>query len=445
MDFVAQTGINIAQAVLISGVTNTSSDNEILDILRTHGSLKTVLSVSDPKSTFYKNLIVEFEEASSFSAISSLLPYRYKSESAANRVYCVTALKDEYAATAGSSSHIPDYIHSFKEMAEKSGTSFEHILKTVMDQIHQHLKTQGAIETGNGEDAEPEETKMTGLTTAPAALEVQAPLVAPQPSQPSPLSTSTEQLGARPRQSHQVDPIHTGSTQRFSLNPNDLNPPEIQRVVVEHVVRNTDLTAPVSLRLRSFSGRVPKPSNEADYESWRSQIELLLADPSLSALHVTRRIMESLLVPAADFIKGLGPNTLPAVLLRHLDSAFGTVQDGEELYAQFLNILQNPGETASSYLQRLQLMLTTVWKRGVTANDMDRQLLKQFVRGCWNNDIITKLQLEQRRGNPPPFSELLLLLRTEEDRQQAKELLMKKYIGSSSSKQKVTIQSQSTL
>lgn len=43
-------------------------------------------------------------------------------------------------------------------------------------------------------------------------------------------------------------------------------------------------------------------------------------------------------------IKGLGPNTPPAALLCVLDAAFGTVQDGEELFAQFLNILQDPDE-----------------------------------------------------------------------------------------------------
>lgn len=69
-----------------------------------------------------------------------------------------------------------------------------------------------------------------------------------------------------------------------------MNPPEIQRVVVEHIVRKEDIsTHSLSpLRLRAFSGKCPKPSNEADYETWRSHIEFLLADPSLSALHVTR-------------------------------------------------------------------------------------------------------------------------------------------------------------
>ncbi|KAK7883916.1 hypothetical protein WMY93_027039 [Mugilogobius chulae] len=197
-----------------------------------------------------------------------------------------------------------------------------------------------------------------------------------------------------------------------------------------------------TLRLRPFSGKVPKPSNETDYESWRSHVELLLADVNLPPLHVTRKIIESLLSPAADVVKGLRPDTLPSIYLRVLDSAYSTVQDGEELFAQFLNTLQNQGEKPSSYLQRLLLTLNTVVKRGgVAASDIDKHLLKQFCRGCWDNEMISKLQLEHKKDNPPAFSELLLLLRTEEDRQQAKESLMKQHI--SSSKQRATLHSQS--
>lgn len=152
----------------------------------------------------------------------------------------------------------------------------------------------------------------------------------------------------------------------------------------------------------------------------------------MSPLHVTRTILESLLPPAADLVKGLGPNSLPTMFIQVLDSAFATVKDGEELFAQFLNTLQDHGERPSSYLQRLQLTLSKVVKRGgIPARDTDKHLLKQFCRGCWDNAVITMLQLEQKRDRPPTFSEFLFLLRNKEDRQLAKESLMKKHITSS--------------
>lgn len=172
---------------------------------------------------------------------------------------------------------------------------------------------------------------------------------------------------------------------------------------------------------------------------------MLLADPNLSLLQVTRRIFESVLTPAADMLKNHGPDTLPDVLLRDLDSFYGTVQDGEDLNLQFLKAVQNAGERPSTYLQRLYVMLSTVVKRGgVAAADADRYLFKQFVKTCWDNAGINMWQLEQRTGNPPTFSELSLWLRTEESRHQAKQSLMKQHLGPSTSKPKAAIQSQST-
>lgn len=195
------------------------------------------------------------------------------------------------------------------------------------------------------------------------------------------------------------------------------------------------------LRLRPFSGKVPKPANELDYDIWKSYIELLLADVHLPPVQITRKIIESLLSPAADFVKGLRPDTSPSVYIQILDSAYSTVQDGEELFAQFLNTLQDPGEGASSYLQRLLLVLNTAVKRGgIAASETNKHLLIQFCRGCWDNGLISKLQLDQKKENPPEFMELLHLLRTEEDRQLAKESLMKKHIGSS--KHRAALQAQ---
>ncbi|KAM3849152.1 obscurin-like [Diretmus argenteus] len=91
------------------------------------------------------------------------------------------------------------------------------------------------------------------------------------------------------------------------LSISDINPPEIQKVVVEHIVRRED----VSPHLHS---------------------------------PISRKILESLLPPAADLIKGLRPESPPVAYLQQLDSAFGTVEDGEELFARFMNTLQNPEE-----------------------------------------------------------------------------------------------------
>lgn len=313
----------------------------------------------------------------------------------------------------------PDYLYELRRISQESGQSFDNVLKGVFDQISAHL---GIAATGGDDDDDDEKEEGTADILATAKEPRRTPPMTLQALRVG--HTSTDQRGPQP----QFSPSNVGP--RVSLSGNDLTPPEVQRVVVEHIVCRDDVNQqPLSFRLRTFSGKVPKPQHEADYDSWRSQIELLNADPSLAPLHITRRILESLLPPAADLVKGFGPIALPATFLHVLDSAYATVEDGEELFAKFLNTLQDHGEKPSSYLQRLQLTLSTVVKRGgIPVGDTDKYLLKQFCRGCWDNSVINKLQLEQKKDQPPYFSELLFMLRTEEDRQMAKENLMRKHI-----------------
>lgn len=214
------------------------------------------------------------------------------------------------------------------------------------------------------------------------------------------------------------------------IAPGDLNPPEVQRYVVEHVVRSSDTSTHATHRLRPFS------THEMDYDTWRSGVELVLRDPAISDLQRSRIIRDSLLPPACDMVKHLGHDALPDVYLQQLESAYGTVQDGEELYAKFMDTYQNHGEKPSEYLRRLQVALQHAVRRGVSERDMDKRLLAQFCRGCWDNGLISELQLKQRKSSPPSFAEFVLLLRTEEDREAAKEQRMKPHLGGT--KQKVT-------
>ncbi len=94
---------------------------------------------------------------------------------------------------------------------------------------------------------------------------------------------------------------------------------------------------PVQSRLRVFSCKCPRPGNEVDYDTWRSSVELILKVPGLSDLHVSRKIVDSLLPPAADVIKHLSPEAPSSAYLQLLDLAFGVVEDGDELLARLMN------------------------------------------------------------------------------------------------------------
>lgn len=262
-----------------------------------------------------------------------------------------------------------------------------------------------------------------------------------------PVPVGVSPLPSADASSAQPDPAarytwYIGRPSLPAMSAHDFNPPKVQRYVVEHIVKSDDTSMHLSSqRLRAFSGRLPRPQHESDYDTWRSGVDLLLKDPAVSDLQRSRRIFESLLPPAADMVKHLKPNTPPSTYLQILDSAYGTVQDGDELYAKFMDTFQNSGEKPSSYLQRLQVALNLAVKReGVLAADTDRHLLNQFCRGCWEDTVISELQLKQRKSKPPTFAEFLLLLRTEEDREAVKAMRMKQHLGSS--KQRASTQAQ---
>ncbi|KAK0155978.1 Paraneoplastic antigen Ma1 [Merluccius polli] len=150
----------------------------------------------------------------------------------------------------------------------------------------------------------------------------------------------------------------------------------------------------------------------------------------MSDLHRTRKILDSLLPPATDAIKHVSPQALPSVYLQLLDAVYGSVEDGDELLAKFMGTLQNNEEKPSDYLNRLQVALSAVVRRGgIAESERNRCLLKQFCRGCWNDGLIADLQLEWKTNAPPSFAELVFLIRTGEDRQASKHNRMKKHLG----------------
>ena len=263
-----------------------------------------------------------------------------------------------------SSSLTDSYLAELKDIAKLSGADFEKLLLDELSKLQKSTKPQ------------------------PEAL---------APDTPLPAKGVTDLI--------ELDPLRP---QPYRLSPDYLIPPEVQKVVVEHVIRTSD-------RPSSYQDRVRLRPPESDYDTWRSNVEFLLTDITVPDKHTVRKIMESLLPPAAHIVEHLGPKASPQNYLSLLDSAYDTVDDRDELFARFLSTNQNSGEKPSSYLRRLQTVVSKVVKRGgIPAAESEQQLLKQFCRGCWNNALITSRQPEEKKNNPPSFSDMLLLLRTEE-------------------------------
>lgn len=414
MEILEKYGIKIPNAVLIKHVTRVDTDDEVIEFLKQYGKTSNVKVITEP-GVFKDTIIVEFESGSALVDLRKLLPYTYSCQS--DKVtYDILELSTICSEFCGEEK-TQKYLGELKELAKLTGQDYAEVLKGVMSLLSQSITEQvpiPAVKTSSDDEEE---------------------VVQSAPSTPVSNTATFRPFKGAAAMSPQV-PSHSniqGAARSFpAMGFSELNPPGIQRYVVEHIVKNDDGAIHVSSqRLRSFSGRVPRPQHESDYEAWRSGVDLLLKDPAVSDLQRSRKILESLLPPAADMVRHLVPETPPNTYLQILDSAYGTVQDGDELYAKFMELFQDAGEKPSAYLQRLQVALNLAVKRGgVPATELNRHLLNQFCRGCWDNTLISELQLKQRKSHPPSFAELLLLLRTEEDREAAKAQRMKQHLGS---------------
>ncbi|XP_023197669.1 uncharacterized protein LOC111610011 [Xiphophorus maculatus] len=332
MDEFQKLDVKIPNSVLVEGISDEDGKEEVFDFLKQYGKITKTEIISEADSEFEGQFVVEFSSGTAVAELRSILPYSFKSSEKSDTFF-ISELAVVYAEHV-SQSKTHSYLFELQKLAKLSGMDFAEVLKSTMTQIGQSV-----AELHSAAKMEDPDEKS----------EVMAAAADPTMKEEPTLSTATDPTVSRQRLEQQPT-----SRQRPSLHDDDIQPPEVQRYVVEHIMK-TEESAYHLQRLRVFSGRLPRPAHEADYETWHSGVDLLLKDPSVSELQRSRRIVESLLPPAADMLKHLSSDTPPTVYLNILDSAYGTVQDGEELFAKFMDTFQDAGEKPSSYLQRLQV------------------------------------------------------------------------------------------
>lgn len=411
MEAVIQSNIKIPNSLIVTGLTGTYVDEELFDFLKRYGSFQ-IVPIESTKPEVEKKTFVEYTTGASVQALSPLLPYRFSPKTRPDITYLVEALSSVYSPVV-SKTATQTYLTELRDIAKLTGKDFTDVLREELYSITKAVDTDEHDNPHYYEDSDKAPDSHTPLTRLP----------------------ETPQAGDS---NHHFTQAPVGSfPQNPTLKASDLNPPEFQKVIVEHILRADEIHSQMntSFRLRHFSGRCPHPNSEVDFETWRSSVELFLKDTNKPDSNKSRRLLESLSSPAVDLVKHLPADSPPAAYLQILDSAFGTVEDGDDLFAKYLNTMQNHGEEPSSYLQRLQVMLnTTLIRGGISAQELDKQLLKQFIRGCWDNELIAELQLEQKKQTPPTFADLLLMLRTAEERRTSKMSRMKQHLNTTKPK-----------
>lgn len=382
----------------VSGVTGSDADQDIIGSLEKYGPVAGIRRVQDTGQSDGETVIVEFKSGATRANIESLLPMEVVNVNNPGIKWRVD--------------HVPTLTSSTDQTTAVLCTS--------------STDSSNSSDSDNGAHSDSSATPLVRRRKKKS-----------EHGEPLPLLTTTMTPKLNEPGAIKKKYIALTSPTSPTLSNEVTNPPEIQRVVVEHVIKSQPSN---SKWMRTFSGKIPKPPGEADYETWSLHAELMFNDDSVSVDVQRRKILESLLPPASDVVRQLGTSAHPRHYVQLLDSAYGLVEDGEEVFARFLNTNQNPGEKASEYLQRLQSLLCTAVKRG-GANQVnaDRHLLKQFKRGCWDHSLV--LQLELKNETPPNFAELLLQVRTEEDRRASKHDRMQRHFGSSKTKPSVNIHS----
>uniref|UniRef100_A0A3Q0RPQ5 Paraneoplastic antigen Ma-like C-terminal domain-containing protein n=1 Tax=Amphilophus citrinellus TaxID=61819 RepID=A0A3Q0RPQ5_AMPCI len=181
-------------------------------------------------------------------------------------------------------------------------------------------------------------------------------------------------------------------------------------------------------RLRTFSGLLPTPAGEEQFDHWLSQARLMVEECDCSLKEKRRRLMESLRGPALEIVQAAragNPDVSPEACLDALEHVFGTAETGEELYFAFRLLQQQPTERLSDFLRRLEQSLNRVVQRGgLPSGCADRVRLDQLLRGATASDLmLINLRLRERKDKPPSFLQLLKEIRAEEEYEASRQKL----------------------
>ena len=174
-------------------------------------------------------------------------------------------------------------------------------------------------------------------------------------------------------------------------------------------------------KLRQFSGKTPVPNGECDFLTWYAAASRIQKNKEMPEHEKIQRIQNSLSKPALETAQQTLEVGSSAQVLSLLQKVYDNVEDPKDLLNKFNNTVQGSvdskecKETASEYLSRLYLLINTLIRRGaVDVDDVSSTLLKQFIYGCNDENLLLKLRLEEKELNPPDYGTLLLAIRKEE-------------------------------
>ncbi|XP_063819314.1 paraneoplastic antigen Ma2-like [Pseudophryne corroboree] len=184
-------------------------------------------------------------------------------------------------------------------------------------------------------------------------------------------------------------------------------------------------------RLRVFSGITPVPTGEEGYDAWR-EAAVQHSEEWRCPEHIKKqRIVESLRGPAMGIIHATRRSNPIATLKDYfnaLDYSFGTIEDVGDILARLNQTYQEPAETLTNYIYRLDKILYKLMdKGGIEASEIDEKRLKHILRGALtNNPVAQRLRCSAVGTRPPTLGELIKEVKLEEVQIENREKSFKK-------------------
>ena len=201
---------------------------------------------------------------------------------------------------------------------------------------------------------------------------------------------------------------------------------QVAAQVPQSTVNNIVVESAADRRLPRFSGASKLGQGEVSFHKWQRAADRLQEEESASEEQKKKAILRSL-VGEADDIADMSRHKSVGDIINVLKMQYGSLIDGEELLMDFYNVIQKDKQTASEYVSDLYVELGEVVKHGGLAmHNIEKVLLKQFIRGCSDEELLTKLRFEQYLKNPPAFPHIIQYVRREEAERTARRLRHKK-------------------
>ncbi len=200
--------------LIVSGITDTERDDDLTEHLSRYGCIGRIVRIDSPESPYHKNVIIEDETESALKSLEPQLPFTFESPHQADLKYEVKALYSVNVPMVASST-TKGYLGELQCIAKLSGRSFADLLNEELSKCKEPVSLN----------------KDETTQTAEEHLPVNAiPMIQTYFTQVSAVQENTLPL---------TDPARDAAfvpLPRMSV-PN-LNPPEVQCVVFEHIVKS---------------------------------------------------------------------------------------------------------------------------------------------------------------------------------------------------------------